>query len=746
MARINLGRVRRSVCVSMLLLALVTVGWLALRSNLAAIRSDVAGAILSRALGGADVRVDSVEVHGIRSLAMSGVQLGDGLSAQRVLVAYDFRSLLRARANPLLSVTAIRAEGVEVDWVAFQKYMNRAEAAGPVSIDQPRSESGSGSGSGAGSDPRAGSGLGAASGPGAGSGGGADESKGDAAFAGTIWVRDAVVILGGSDQSESGRPSEHKVELKDARLEPLAGDQAPAWSVAIARASYHDPQQPGRAVELADVRGAATFASGIVAVDDVCARLLGGTVRGGFTVAGAAGAGSAVARVAGQAVLTGVSYNGWAFTGELATDDDGRIRVDGEVSFSADGNGDASANDPAPGLAIGSGRLSVRLDGTAAVPGFTPDATTLSANGIVNIKDMGIGQSRVQGMKFEVSAERAPGADDGPGDIVIRTAAQKATIKQIARALGRPIPAQGWVEWRADAKIAPDGHALVRIGLIDGVVRADGWPDELPRQFAEVSGVVEISAAIRAAANADASAKTSAGRSGSSGGGLELRVPGVRAHLGGGEVGLSGSLKSWRVTASGVRVDHQLVSGLIDADLVVRAGTPLLLSGRAAVRNARMDLVVAGVQSGVPVPEADLDIDIEVGENVKIVRGESWAWALPGTVHVHGSTKRPTVSGDLNLSSGQIDLYGVPLEVVSGGVHFSGTPGDQPEFVLAARDVASGLPAIIAVDGVPGDMHISVKPEEGSEKELLEGDLLVKLLLARLRLYMLSGLGRVLAN
>lgn len=733
------------MCVSILLLALIAIGWLALRSNLAAIGSDVAGAILSRALGGADVRVGSVEVHGVRSLAMSGVQLGDGLSAQRVLVAYDFRSLLRARANPLVSVTAIRAEGVEVDWIAFEKYMNRAEPAG--------SGSGSGSGSGPGVGPASGSvsgsGPGAGSNPGAGLSSGAEESKGDAAFAGTIWVRDAVVILGGPDESksesESGGPSEHKVELKDVRLEPLAGDQAPVWSVAIARASYHGPQQLGRAVELADVRGAVTFAGGAVAIDDVSARLLGGTMRGGFTVAGTAGAGSAAARVEGQAVLTGVSYNGWAFTGELATDHDGRIRVDGEVSFGVDGNGDAGGGANASG-APGARRLNARLDGTAAIPGFTPDATTFLANGIVNIKDMEIGQSRVQGMKFEISAERAPGADGGPGDIVIRTAAQKATMEQIARALGRRIAAQGWVEWRADAEIASGGHALVRIGLTDGVVRADGWPDELPCQFAEVSGVVEISAVIRAAADAEASAKTSAGRSGSSGGGFELRVPGVRARLGGGEVGLSGAPQLWRVTASGVRVDHQLVSGLIDADLAVRAGTPLLLSGRAVVRNATMDLVVAGVQSGVPVPETDLDIDIEVGENVKIVRGESWAWALPGTVHVQGSTKRPTVSGDLNLSSGQIDLYGVPLEVVSGGVHFSGTPGDQPEFVLAARDVAAGLPAIIAVDGVPGDMHISVKPEEESEEELLEGDLLVKLLLARLRLYMLSGLGRVLAN
>jgi len=738
--------------VSILLFALIIVGWLALRSNLAAIGSNVAGAILSRALGGADVQVDSVEVHGIRSLAMSGVQLGDGLSARRVVVVYDFRSLLRARTNPLLSVTAIRAEGVEADSTAFQRYVDRPGSTGAGCVDQPSSGSGSGSGSRAGSGPSGGSPPGAGPNPGTGLSSGAGVTKGVAAFAGTISIRDAVIIVGRSDEAESSKPAERRVELKDVRLEPLAGDQAPAWSVAVARASCHDPQQPGRAVELADVRGAVTLAGGAVIVDDVSVRLLGGTVHGGFTVASTAGAGFAAARVAGRAVLTGVSYNGWAFTGEIATDDDGRIRVDGEVSFSADGNGeasgngDASGNGAAPGLAIGSGRLTARLDGTAAVPGFTPDSTTLSANGIVNIKDMQIGESRVQDMKFEISAERAPGADDGQGDIVIRTGAQKATVEQIARALGRPIPAQGWVEWRADAKIVPHGHALVRIGLTDGVVRADGWPDGLPRQFTEVSGVVEISTVIRAAANADASAKASASRSGSSEGGPALRVPGVRARLGGGEVGLSGSLQSWRVTASGVGVDHQLVSGLVDADLVVCAGTQLLLSGRAAVRHARMDLAVAGVQSGVPVPEADLDIDIEIGENVRIVRGESWAWALPGTVHVHGSTKRPTASGDLNLSSGQIDLYGVPLEVVSGGVHFTGTPGDPPEFVLAARDVTSGLPAIIAVDGVPGDMHVSVKPEEGSEKEMLEGDLLVKLLLARLRLYMLSGLGRVLAN
>jgi len=556
-------------------------------------------------------------------------------------------------------------------------------------------------------------------------------------------------MVGGSDQTESSKPAERRVELEDVRLEPLMGGQTPAWSVAVAGASYYDTQRPGRSVELEDVRGAVTLMSGAVTADDVSARLLGGTVRGGFTVTGTVGAGSAAARLAGQAVLTGVSYNGWAFTGELATDDNGRIRVDGEVSFSGSGNADAGAseNNPAPGSAIGSGRLNARLDGTVVVPGLTPNATSFAADGALDIGNMEIGESRVQDMRFEVSVERAPGANDGPGDVVIRTRAQKATLEQIARALGRPIPAQGWVEWRADAKIVPDGHAFVRIGLTDGVVRVDGLPDELPHQFTEVSGVIEASTVIKVYSGATASAAdTVADDTRSSEGGLTLRVPGVRAKLGGGEIGLSGSSESWRVTASGVRVDHQLVSGLIDADLVLRAGTRLLLSGRAAVRNARMDLVVAGVQSGVPVLDADLDIGIEIGEDVRIVRGESWAWALPGTVHVQGSTKRPTASGDLNLSSGQIDLYGVPLEVVSGGVHFTGTPGDPPEFVLAVRDVMSGFPTIVSVDGVPGDMHISVKPEEGSEKEVLEGDLLMKLLLARLRLYMLSGLGRALAN
>jgi hypothetical protein len=500
-------------------------------------------------------------------------------------------------------------------------------------------------------------------------------------------------------------------------------------------------------MELADARGVVTLSSGAVTVDDVSARLLGGMVRGRFTAGSSAGTGSAAVRVRGQAVLTGVSYDGWAFTGQLATDANGRIRVDGEVSFSGSGNADAGGDDSAPGSAIGPGRLNARLDATAVIPGFTPNATTLSAKGIVDIKAMEIGKSRVNGLKLEVSAERTRGAGDRPGDIVISTRAQKTTLAQIARALGRPIPAQGWVEWRADARIVPDGRASVRIGLADGAVRAEGWPEGLPHQFTGVSGVIEASTVVRVSSDATVAARDTALSDGrSSEGGVGLRVPGVRAQLGGGEIEISGSAQSWRATASAVRVDHQLVSGLIDADLALRAGKRLLLRGRAAVRDAQMDLVVAGVQSGVPVPEADLDIDVEVGENVKVVRGESWAWALPGTVHVQGSTKRPTASGDLNLSSGQIDVYGVPLEVVSGGVHFTGKPGDPPEFVLAARDVASGLPTIVSVDGVPGDMHISVKPEERFEKEVLEGDLLVKLLLARLRLYMISGLGRALTN
>lgn len=713
------------MCVSIFLLALIAAGWLALRSHLATIGSDVAGAVLSRALGGANVRVESVTVHGVRSVAMSGVQLGDGLSAQRVLVAYDFRSLLRPHTSPLLSVTAIRAEGVEADWIALQEYLSDAESKGAAS--------GTGSSSGSGES----EGVSASAAPAA-----------PAAFAGIISIRDAVVMIGRSDEAEGREPNERRVELRDVLLEPFVRGRADAWSVAVAHASYNDTQQLGESVELADVCGAVTLSNDAVKVDDLSARLLGGTVRAGLTVARAtapaAGADAAAARVAGQAVLTGVSYNGWTLTGKLATCNDGRIRVDGEVDFS--GGAGTSGEGSAPAQAIGSGRLKARLKGTATVPGLTPDATGFSADGTVDIETMEIGQSRLQDMGFEVSVERTPSADGAPGDIVIRTRAQKATVGQISEALGKPIPAQGWVEWRADGRIGSDGHALARIRLTDGAVRAEGRPDEWPHEFTGISGVVEVSAAIKASADANVSANTPAYRHGFSEGKPTLCVPGLQAKLGGGEVGVSGSPESWRVTASGVRVDHQLVSGLVDADLVLRAGERYLLSGRAAVRNARMDLVVAGIQSGVPVPEADLDVDIEVGENVRIVRGESWAWALPGAVHVQGSTQRPTASGSLNLSSGQIDLYGVPLEVVSGRVHFTGTPGDPPEFCLVARDVASGLPTIITVDGVPGDMRIAVRPDEGFDEEVLEGDLLVKLLLVRMRLYMLGGLGRALGN
>ncbi|HNU93748.1 MAG TPA: hypothetical protein PKM31_02830, partial [Bacillota bacterium] len=244
MARINRRRIGRSVCVSILLLAVITAGCLVIRRNLAAIGADVAGAVLSLALGGADVRVEEVMVHGIRSLAMSGVQLGDGLSARRMLVTYDFRSLLRSRTNPLLSVTAIHAQGVEADWIALQRYMGRTESASATPADSPRSGSG--------------------------------EGKQASGFAGAISIRDAVVTVDHSGEAGGGKGAGRKVELRDVRLEPLAHRQAPAWSVAVARATYHDPHQPAQSVELADIRGAVALSNDTVNVDDVSARLLGG--------------------------------------------------------------------------------------------------------------------------------------------------------------------------------------------------------------------------------------------------------------------------------------------------------------------------------------------------------------------------------------------------------------------------------------------------------------------------------------
>lgn len=366
--------------------------------------------------------------------------------------------------------------------------------------------------------------------------------------------------------------------------------------------------------------------------------------------------------------------------------------------------------------------------------GFTPCVDDYSADGIVDIEKMEIGKSSVRNMRFKVTARWSPGADA----VAVTIGAKRTTTDQLAAVIGRFVPAQGWVRWRAAGEVGFDGHACARITLVDGAVRADGWPDEWPSEFTGISGIID--------AEADVWGHAGGMVQGGTGPEVRLRVAEVSAQFGGGLIEVSGRPELWNVSASGIRIHHQLVSGLVDADLRVGIGKLYSLSGRVSVRDAQMDLVVAGIQNGIPVPEADLDLDIEVGEGVKMVRGESWAWALPGVLHVKGSTRRPVVSGSLSLSSGQIDLYGVPLEIVSGGVRFTGTPGDPPEFDLTARDVASELPTIIAVSGVPGKMRLTAKLEDQSEKETLEGDLLVKLLLARLRLYMLGRLGRALGE
>ncbi|MDD3599725.1 MAG: hypothetical protein PHS55_06365, partial [Firmicutes bacterium] len=74
---------------------------------------------------------------------------------------------------------------------------------------------------------------------------------------------------------------------------------------------------------------------------------------------------------------------------------------------------------------------------------------------------------------------------------------------------------------------------------------------------------------------------------------------------------------------------------------------------------------------------------------------------------------------------------------------FSGNDGSGLEFSIVARDASAEFPIMANVYGKPGDVHLSFAPELGLEADVAPGDLLMKLLDARLRLYILSRIGRL---
>ncbi|MEA4884952.1 MAG: hypothetical protein VB144_15095 [Clostridia bacterium] len=691
--------VKRAIAVVMCLLVAVCAIAVSLRMNLRGITSRAIEHAISRATGVEDVGVGAVEPRGFRSLRISNVRIGDAISISELTITYDLRGLLRDKVNPGRSITAMEAGRVRLDWPEMQLLASGDGGGGRARLNGLRSDRGAS---------RA-----------------AQSGSAFGGFRGTISVRDAEVKLAGGANPTLLLATEVRAALgQPLALSPGSSPDRTAdafpgssWNVSAERVEYaaETPFVVGRPQAVVSITP-----SGKVQVSGLGAELLGGRVERASALLDPAGARFLTSA---GAVLSRISYRGVAFTGDVEIREDGSAVTHAIVDLPQDLGGPAHVD------ASFVGRVALGLD--AAVPGVAKtDPLRLSAKGDLHLNAVRTQWGEWHDLKASVEIMASMSG------IRVDAGAKRTSLSDLAAGGGASGVVSGWVNWSAGVDVR-NGCAQANVDITDGLVKTPLWSQE----FQDIAGRIEI-------ANTDArrspGERDVAGADLMHGIGAVVHVPSLRGTIGGGQAEVAGAPGAWRIILSGARLEHQLLRGQVNADLLVQGGASdgLILSGDIHLSHAEVDAVTAGFSQVPSLPDAVLDLDLQFGDDVKIVRDGSWAIMAPGSIKLGGSVRNPKPEGVLIASGGAVELSGVPLEIVSGRIDFPGKAGGTLQFGLEARDMSAEPPIVASITGEPGKVSISMRSDAAEETD--QGGLLMKLLDARLRLYMLSGIGRLL--
>lgn len=658
--------VKKKVAIAIVLISAALLGAMGLRRNLAGITAQVTSAGLSHALGVSDVHVGRVAARGIRSVTLVDVRVGEALSMERMVIYYDIGDIIRDRVGLAKSITSVRAYGVDVDIAALEMTASR----------QPGRSAGNGS-------PEA-------------AGGGQKSMLGG--FDAPIEIRDISIAL----PTSGGGP--RMVEAAEARVEGSKREGRPVWKVELSDLIYCD----GRSLEMKSLQATVDLRGEIMGISELESELFGGSVSGELVLRQIR---SGRPCLSGNLEISDVSYEGFKISACVRMDEDGAVRARGNARFP---------------LTEGEGSVEAEYEGCLRVPGVvigargvtrtpTQDAHILEADGVLRLIDVNIGQHRVSDMELDINA----GYDGRQVEATV--AGEHTSMEEIGRSLGQAIPAEGWIDWKADLKTGGLGVDAV-ITISDGDLKSELWPQE----FVNLEGSIEIAQPMS-----------------ETGGQADIHVTSVRATVGRGVVKVSGRGQAWNVNGSELEIDHPLMRGFADVDATIRTSDRMGIAGTIRIYNAQVDAATTAFSRATAIPDADLDLEVIVGDGVKAVREESWAQVVPSVVHIQGSVRKPRASGYVEVGPGEVYLYGVPLEILSGRVDFFANDDSNMEFSIVARDASAEFPIIANVYGKPGDVHLSFAPGLDMEADLAPGDLLMKLLDARLRLYILSRIGRL---
>ncbi|MCR4424730.1 MAG: translocation/assembly module TamB [Firmicutes bacterium] len=665
---------------------------------------------LGRVLGVSEVRVGGVTASGLRSVTLSDISAGHGIRLDRLTLEYRFRDLLSKRTRGLASITRVVASGVRVDWgIAAGELFSGTQDSPAERREDFHS---------------------------------LREAN---RFSGTLTVHDAAIVV---PAPEGGG----MVTLADLRAAPSLRESRSSvrdWAISArfleyARAGSEDlgvRELIHRAVDLAltDLTAVLSLDTSTYTLEvrDLDGQVLGGRVAGSVSVT-PHGSGYGAH---GELRLFGIDLGGSEVDSAEATFDAREDRVVlSSVRFTAAGVEAAGEITVGPGGAVEASGLLQR--GAQVDVSLNPDGGKAWRVGFVFSGSGGRGEAgtilegELQVTSAELGSVVFPDTALGltarlaPTGLEVDLQGDGYGLEALSAGLGAPGMVSGWVDWSARLRFQPredrcaglESSIRARLEIAGGTIRAALWPQEVT----DLSGEIDV------------------GEDG-------VTVRSLAGNIGGGQITLIGPLRRLTILAQNVRLHHQFIHGTADARLdlagvTAPGGDRLRVAGSVDLRHSQVDVTALAASGGGALPDMDIDLDVSIGEGVRLVGDGFWASMRPGQVKLAGAMSKPQVTGTVEVDEGEVTVYGAPFELVQGWVDFPEDSGVRPELHFVARDHTTGSDITATVSGTPGGPGGRMRISLESDPPMREDDIMMKLMEARMRLFLVDSLGRVIES
>lgn len=159
-------------------------------------------------------------------------------------------------------------------------------------------------------------------------------------------------------------------------------------------------------------------------------------------------------------------------------------------------------------------------------------------------------------------------------------------------------------------------------------------------------------------------------------------------------------------------IKSEFYNGAVDADINFEPyeGIPNI-SGNVKIHDASLDIPLS-MQSDSALPEVSTNLDIHIGDNVKLYNSALYNMLIVGDIRANGYLSDPFMSGRVNVEKGTIKVNTTEFRVEKGQALWGGNSGTfMPNIHVAANANVGSYKIGAQIDGIPGNLITKLHSE-----------------------------------